>query len=606
MKHKLFVTTSALGASAVLYYQTLLNDEDKTKIDRTFHSTSRILNLVGTAASISLAYAYVMNWKSRNELFEYDKLAAELKSIQDQQEVVTIALWKSQDKKEQSSLKEKIKNNRLRINEIASEMANSKEQSMMSDVHSSSAIKLRRMCEVNQGLYIKLGQHLAMLDHIIPMEYQTELSKLLANNPHSSWESVERIIREDLGKGPDELYTNFSRVPIASASLAQVHIAYDKNNENIKYAVKVQHEHLREASSIDRKAITIIVDTLSKLFKGFNFNWLTREMNTNLPLELNFDNELNNLSKCTHDLQSMIDSGDVAVPQAVPSLSSPRVLTMTFEEGDYVTDLEAIRRQHLHPSDVAKIISTTFAEQIFRHGFVHCDPHEANLLVRKNPRKPGKPQVVLLDHGLYRELSNEFRVNYCNLWRAMVTSNEEDIQKYCRKLNAGSLYTLLSAILTMRPWDDITSNDMNRMRSQQTMAESEMLKSYASKYFKEIISLMGVVPSDMLLLLKTNDCLRHLDRHLGAPINTIAVIAGVVSDVTLQEDLRRKNRTWNDFISAYWKYLEMQIRLLGLNTAQYSLNAKEPPDHSHRTWLEYMGSIFPSGVNSSTYNQKDI
>lgn len=47
-----------------------------------------------------------------------------------------------------------------------------------------------------------------------------------------------------------------------------------------------------------------------------------------------------------------------------------------------------------------------------------------------------------------------------------------------------------------------------------------MLKSYAHRYMKEIVLLLGIIPSEMLLLLKTNDCLRHLDRELGAPINT--------------------------------------------------------------------------------------
>lgn len=61
--------------------------------------------------------------------------------------------------------------------------------------------------------------------------------------------------------------------------------------------------------------------------------------------------------------------------------------------------------------------------QMFRHGSVHCDPHGANVLVRPHPeakRGSGRPQLVLLDHGLYRELTEEFRVDHCRLWKAMV------------------------------------------------------------------------------------------------------------------------------------------------------------------------------------------
>lgn len=94
---------------------------------------------------------------------------------------------------------------------------------------------------------------------------------------------------------------------------------------------------------------------------------------------------------------------------------------------------------------------------------IYVDPHEANLLLRKHPTKPGRPQLVLLDHGLYKELDDNFRRNYCRLWRAIICSNEADIRKYCTNLNAGELFTILAAVLTMRSWDDITSDDINRL-----------------------------------------------------------------------------------------------------------------------------------------------
>lgn len=98
----------------------------------------------------------------------------------------------------------------------------------------------------------------------------------------------------------------------------------------------------------------------------------------------------------------------------------------------------------------------------FRHGFVHCDPHDANLLVRPHPKDPSRPQVVLLDHGLYRELDDDFRRNYTRLWAALVSSNVPDIQKYCGKLRAGEAYALLASVLTFRSWDDVTSSDLGR------------------------------------------------------------------------------------------------------------------------------------------------
>jgi aarF domain-containing kinase len=90
------------------------------------------------------------------------------------------------------------------------------------------------------------------------------------------------------------------------------------------------------------------------------------------------------------------------------------------------------------------------------------DPHPANLLIRPRSDNPRIPQIVLLDHGLYINLPEKFRRDYCRLWYAIVTSNSEDIQKYCKEMNAESTYTLLTAMLTLRPWHDVVSNDFNR------------------------------------------------------------------------------------------------------------------------------------------------
>ncbi len=84
------------------------------------------------------------------------------------------------------------------------------------------------------------------------------------------------------------------------------------------------------------------------------------------------------------------------------------------------------------------------------------------MLVRPHPRDPRRPQVVLLDHGLYRRLQPAFRRSYCRLWQALVTADQDAIQRHCTELRAGNMHILLSAILTMQSWDSIVSNDLDR------------------------------------------------------------------------------------------------------------------------------------------------
>jgi len=539
-------TLLAAPASACAY---VVSDEDRrAKTGAFFSAQFRIANLVRTAALMIGDYSVTLySNQNANASSEYTRLTEMLKRLQHEQEVTTLEQWKvrGKDKKRHDELEQKIADTRKRMDNTAEALgqlsarikvdAHDEDANPLSACHQRCANRLRDMCAQNRGCYIKLGQHLAMLDHILPREYNETLTSLLADTPRSSIAAVRRVIKEDLGSYPEDLFVSFSEVPIASASLAQVHVAVTKSGK--KVAVKVQHEGLREGSVGDMYAITMLVDLVSRIFEGFSYKWLTREMNINLPLELNFEHEMQNLERAKYNCASLIAAGDLAIPNVHKDLSSKRVLCMDFEDGCFVSDVAKIEAQGLQTSDVARIVSLVFCEQMYRHGFCHCDPHEANVLVRQHPFRKGAPQVVLLDHGLYRQLNDSFRRDYCRLWRALVEGDEKEIKLRCDRLHVGSAFTLLAAMLTMRPWDDITSGDVNRLKGKGTAGESEMLKAYAKRYFKDIVALLGRVDSEMLLLLKTNDCLRHLDKALGRPVNTALIVAEVTNSVIVSEDL---------------------------------------------------------------------
>ena len=75
---------------------------------------------------------------------------------------------------------------------------------------------------------------------------------------------------------------------------------------------------------------------------------------------------------------------------------------------------QRLQEAGLRPQAIAQLVSQTFNEMIFMHGYVHCDPHAANLFVRVHK---GRPQLILLDHGLYRTISDQFRHDYACLWQ---------------------------------------------------------------------------------------------------------------------------------------------------------------------------------------------
>ncbi len=144
---------------------------------------------------------------------------------------------------------------------------------------------------------------------------------------------------------------------------------------------------------------------------------------------------------------------------------------------------------------------------------------------------------MLLDHGLYKELDDFFRLEYCRLWEAIVLGDKAELKRACASLNVGPAYALFASVLTLKPFHDIIAKDRSRLQSKSSQADNEMLKVYASKYYGDIALLLGRADSELLLLLKTNDCLRHIDKLLGAPINTTKLVAQITGDVLLMEEL---------------------------------------------------------------------
>lgn len=233
----------------------------------------------------------------------------------------------------------------------------------VNNLHQVNAIRLLDLCRKNGGVYIKVGQHLANLDLLLPEEYIQTLSSLFDDAPATTYSDVCKVVKEELGHHPDEIFDDFSQEPFASASLAQVHTAKCKSTGK-KLAIKVQHAGLRETSSGDLLAMSTVVKIADRLFEDFNFMWICEELTPQLPKELNFVHEGKNAEAAAAHLAK---SGlDCVVPEVIWAHTSERVLTMDFEEGFKATDVDQIEKAGMQRKDVARLISSVFNAQIFQ------------------------------------------------------------------------------------------------------------------------------------------------------------------------------------------------------------------------------------------------
>ncbi|XP_061742300.1 aarF domain-containing protein kinase 1 isoform X2 [Nerophis ophidion] len=274
---------------------------------------------------------------------------------------------------------------------------------LKSKVHRRSAERLRDLCCANRGTFIKVGQHLGALDYLLPEEYTTTLKVLHSQAPQSSKEEIQQVIREDLGKELSELFVCFDEKPQGAASLAQVHKAVLHDGRTV--AVKVQHPKVQRQSSKDILVMEVLLRAVHWLFPDFAFMWLVEEAKKNMPLELDFLNEGHNSEIVSNMLAHF---PFLKVPVIHWDLSTKRILTMEFAEGGQVNDREYMKAHGIDVNEISENLGKMYSEMVFLQGFVHCDPHPGNVLVRKCP-KTKKTEIVLLDHGLYQDV--EIRTN---------------------------------------------------------------------------------------------------------------------------------------------------------------------------------------------------
>uniref|UniRef100_A0A8C2NM62 AarF domain-containing protein kinase 1 n=1 Tax=Capra hircus TaxID=9925 RepID=A0A8C2NM62_CAPHI len=377
---------------------------------------------------------------------------------------------------------------------------------LRSKVHLRSARRLCELCCANRGTFIKVGQHLGALDYLLPEEYTSTLKVLHSQAPQSSMKEVRQVIREDLGKEIHDLFLSFDDTPLGAASLAQVHKAVLRDGRTV--AVKVQHPKVQAQSSKDILLMEVLVLAVKQLFPEFEFMWLVDEAKKNLPLELDFLNEGRNAEKVAQMLKHF---DFLKVPRIYWELSTKRVLLMEFVDGGQVNDRHYMERNKIDVNEISRHLGRMYSEMIFVNGFVHCDPHPGNVLVRKQP-DTGKVEIVLLDHGLYQALTEEFRLDYCRLWQSLIWTDMQGVRKYGQRLGAGDLYPLFACMLTARSWDAV-----NRGIGQTpvTATEDSEIRNHAANYLPQISQLLNRVPRQMLLIFKTNDLLRGIEAALG-------------------------------------------------------------------------------------------
>ena len=228
---------------------------------------------------------------------------------------------------------------------------------------------------------------------------------------------------------------------------------------------------------------------------------------------------------------------------------------MQYITGHRPDDLTFLDSNHISRSEVSATLARIFNTMIFAHDCpLHCDPHGGNLAIRPNPKRryPYNFDIVLYDHGLYRDIPLTLRRNYARLWLAVIDSNVPKMREYAYKV-AGitdDQFPLFASAITGRDYRVLTqqsqsstslSNPAGGVVSQRTSAEKENIsEAFGENLIQQLVQLLGKLPRIILLILKTNDLTRSLDEGLQTgegPERTFLILARYASRTVYEEEV---------------------------------------------------------------------
>ncbi|OAL70705.1 atypical/ABC1/ABC1-B protein kinase [Trichophyton violaceum] len=442
---------------------------------------------------------------------------------------------------------------------------------LLNACHQRCADRTLKVLEKNGSIFIKLGQHLSSLGYLLPLEWTTTFIPLQDQCPVSSFESVQEMFLRDTGHTIDEIFSSFDPMPIGAASLAQVHVAVLRETGQ-KVAVKVQHPTLQEWAPLDLSLTRFTFSSLKRVFPEYDLEWLAREMDFSLPQELDFQMEAEN-ARVAREYFSKRTNAPLIIPKVI--WAKKRLLVMEFISGHRPDDLEFLDSNNIDRDEVSASLAHIFNEMIFGDGApLHCDPHGGNIAICKNNTRKRGPNfdIVLYDHGLYRTIPKEMRINYAKLWLAVINADEKEMRKYAYEV-AGVTdeeFPLFASAITGRDYTVLAQNQVASSRSSEE--KESITTALGDGMLQELVSLLGKVPRIMLLILKTNDLTRNLDENLHTrhgPVRTFLILAKYATCAVFSQEMELISQQgsifWPPnflrFLQAWVSYIRVEIKL---------------------------------------------
>ena len=278
--------------------------------------------------------------------------------------------------------------------------------------------------------YVKFGQILSTRPDIVPPEYIAALESLQDQVEPFSLAEVETIVQDELGVRISKAFETFESIPIAAASLGQVHRALLRDGREV--VVKVQRPNVREQVRHDMEVFTDIATTIeqhSEIGRRLNLLGAIEQAKMTLNNELDYLQEARSTELLRRNLAEF---PQIYIPAVIHDMTTPRVLTSELVHGRKVSKLTPIQMIDRDYADLAAVLTRAYLKQICVDGFWHSDPHPGNVFLREIEEQP---QIVLLDFGMTSRISREFQDEIIKLLLAISSNRGAEVADACVRMS---------------------------------------------------------------------------------------------------------------------------------------------------------------------------
>lgn len=393
------------------------------------------------------------------------------------------------------------------------------------------ATELRDALGGLKGPLMKVAQILATIPEALPREYAEELANLQTDAPSMGWLFVKRRMATELGSDWQSQFAAFEKQAAAAASLGQVHRA--TGHDGTAYACKLQYPDMRSAVEADLRQLKLIFSLYERYDKAISTGEIHTELAERLEEELDYRREAANMRLYRLMLEGKAGAN---VPEPVPELSSDRLLTMTWVEGQKLKDYIAATENQDDRNAVAINMFRTWYVPFYYYGVIHGDPHPGNYTIA-----PDK-SVNLLDYGCIRLFRPDFVAGVIDLYHALRDGNDDLAVHAYEKWGFAGLDKEAIDILNIWARFIYTPLLEDKARPIQEMRTGNQGREVAMKVYEELKRIGGVQPPrEFVLMDRAAIGLGSVFMHLKAEVNWHQLFEGLI-DAFDAKDLAKRQR----------------------------------------------------------------